>query len=373
MLDSFLAVDLTFEERVIGSLVIGIGSGILLLALPSIVHWIRARIDARTELSIDRSDRPIRIGTAFVQRFGQLAVLLVAVIGVLMVWEQWEVLDRGYTVLATTFPTLSRVGLTVVLVIAAYYVLNSVQVWVERTTGRARRFNEHDQEIIKRIIQLLVLLTTAFLVLLVWQIDVSGLFLTAGVLGVILGYAARDTLGSIVAGLVLMFSRPFEIGDWVIIGEEQGIVTDITIVNTRIRAPDGEHVIIPNTEINHRTIRNRSDEPRIRFAVEVGIDFETEIDTARNVALEALEELDIVADTPFPSVLVDRLEDSSVVLRVRFWVDRPNAEKAWKAEHKALEAITTAFSRNGVHIPYPHQRFVTEEKNHLPGMETDDP
>ncbi len=366
MIESFVPTDLPRDERLLISLVIGILTATAYLVLPRLVRTARERMIKRAEVPVEEEETPVRLGTAIAKRTLQLVVIAVGATVLLLVWGQRTLLEDVFATLTQTFPTLSRVAMTGLLLLVAYLAIRSMKRWVERTTGRARQFNAHDQEIIKRIIQLLILVATVLLVLLIWRIDISGVLVSAGVLGIIIGYAARDTLGSIVAGLVLMFSRPFEIGDWIIVGDDRGIVTDITIVNTRIRSPAGEHVIIPNTEITRQTVRNRSHERRQRFSVDVGIDFAEDVDRAREVAIEAVEDLEIVSDTPFPSAMIDHLDDSAKVLRVRYWVDRPNTEKMWKSQDQVLTAITEAFAREGIHIPYPHQRFVTGEKARPP-------
>ncbi len=93
--------------------------------------------------------------------------------------------------------------------------------------------------------------------------------------------AARQTLGSLLAGFMLMFARPFEIGDWVEIEEKEGIVTDISIVNTRIQTFDGEYVMIPNDTVGGSTIVNRSRKGRLRLEVDVGIDYDARRRTGR--------------------------------------------------------------------------------------------
>ena len=160
----------------------------------------------------------------------------------------------------------------------------------------------------------------------------------------------------------MMLSRPFEIGDWIEVGEDRGVVTDITIVHTRIRGPNGEHIIIPNEVIAQQKIRNRSAEKRIRFSVDVGIDYRADVDAAREIAKQTVEEIDMVAESPFPSVLVEELNDSEVTLRIRFWIDRPNAEKLWRVENDVLSEVKAALTKEGINIPYPHQRIITDEK-----------
>ena len=119
---------------------------------------------------------------------------------------------------------------------------------------------------------------------------------------------------------------------------------------------------IPNEVVGSQTIRNRSKENRLRLAVDVDVDYDADLETAREVAREAVDSLDIVEETPFPSVRIEELDDSSVVLRIRFWVDRPNTEKMWKVEDEVLKAAKTALEDAGINIPYPHLRSVTDAK-----------
>lgn len=359
----WLAVhDLSQDEQVLLSVVLAIVTVGLIVVAPRLVKATRDRIDERSEIAIDDQRRPVRVGTVVAQRLVQGCMLLVAVVLLLLLWNQHLLLAESYGVLSEVFPHISRLVFTGVLVVGAYEANNTIGGWVDRTTNHASQFNEHDQEIIKRVLQLSLLIVLLLLILSIWSVDISGLLVGAGVLGIIIGYAARDTLGSIIAGMVLMLSRPIEIGDWIVTGDDRGIVTHITIVNTRIRSPNGEHIIIPNSKLANRTIRNRSHERRLRFSVDVGVDYDTDIERARAVALEAIETVDLVAEAPFPSVLVNHMDDSSIVLRIRFWVDRANTEKQWKAENQVLEAVTEAFSQEGIHIPYPHQRFVAGPK-----------
>lgn len=77
--------------------------------------------------------------------------------------------------------------------------------------------------------------------------------------GIIPGLAFQSTLGSVLAGFVLILSRPFEIGDWARIGDHEGFITEISINHVRLRNPDGEHVVLPNEAVSNRTTINRSE------------------------------------------------------------------------------------------------------------------
>jgi small-conductance mechanosensitive channel len=188
--------------------------------------------------------------------------------------------------------------------------------------------------------------------------DLGSLLVGAGFLGIVVGMAARQTLGSVLAGFVLMFSRPFEIGDWVTIGGHDGVVADISIVHTHLRTADGEHVHLPNDVVASESLVNRSREGRLRLEVDVGIDYDADVDRAVEVARRAAEECDAVVDAPDPGVVVKEFGGSAVTLGVRAWVDDPSAERCWAARTALVSAIKRAFDAEGVGIPFP-QRTVT--------------
>lgn len=353
------------ESQLFASAVLLIGAFLGILLLPRLEQRLFDRFkndDRLPELGSLSEYVPIKIGIRFVTRLGQFALGILASILLLTVWGYEPLLRSVAETLSVTIPLLTRIGGTALLLIGAYFGTMAVGGWVESAPTHARTFNAHDKEILKRVLQIAVLLTAVLIILSLWHVDISGLLFGAGVVGVILGFAAQETLGSIIAGLVMMLSRPFEIGDWIEVGEDRGVVTDITIVHTRIRGPNGEHIIIPNEVIAQQKIRNRSAEKRIRFSVDVGIDYRADVDAAREIAKQTVEEIDMVAESPFPSVLVEELNDSEVTLRIRFWIDRPNAEKLWRVENDVLSEVKAALTKEGINIPYPHQRIITDEK-----------
>ena len=356
----------TTQEQLLGlTVVLLLMAGLLLAILPYGIRHLKTALENATEREWGETlDGYLPVGrlTYAIVRFSQLTVVVGGTVGVLHLWGYESPIWYTMEILTVMWPTLSRMVASGIVLIAAYFGGLAISSWMDSLSANTPGIDRHDREIITRVLQLTLLLTAVLFVLTLWNFDISGLLVGAGVIGVILGFAAQETLGSIIAGFILMFSRPFEIGDWIVVGDDRGIVTDITIVHTRIRGPNGEHVIIPNEVVGSQTIRNRSKENRLRFAVDVNVDYDADLETAREVAREAVDSLDIVEETPFPSVRIEELDDSSVVLRIRFWVDRPNTEKMWKAEDEVLEAAKTALEDAGINIPYPHLRSVTDAK-----------
>jgi small-conductance mechanosensitive channel len=159
-----------------------------------------------------------------------------------------------------------------------------------------------------------------------------------------------------------MFSRPFEIGDWVEIGDHEGIVTDITIVTTRMQTFDGEYVMVPNDVVSAESVVNRSRKGRLRIEVDVGVDYDADPKHAADVALDAVKGLDAVLRVPTPQVVVKEFADSSVVLGVRVWIDNPSARRKWRTRTAVVSAVKEAFASEGVKIPFPQRELMGREE-----------
>lgn len=255
-----------------------------------------------------------------------------------------------------------RVLLTVVLFAAAYTVTRILKrLLLGGSSSRSRTTSEHQRRITFYVSQVAIYIVAVFGTFSFWGIQLSNLLFGAGVLGVILGLAFQSTLGSILAGFVLMLSRPFEVGHWVRIGEHEGFVTEITINHVRLRNLDGEHVVLPNEAVGDRTIINRSMEGKLRQRIEVGVDYTVDPEHAESVAREAMSDLDEIMTQPAPQVFPTQFDDSAVVLELRFWINNPTPQRKWRAVQAVIHGVKTKFREEGVKIPFP-QRELTGRK-----------
>ncbi|MFW5924053.1 MAG: mechanosensitive ion channel family protein [archaeon] len=288
----------------------------------------------------------------------QVSLAFVTGLLVLLVWGQYDLVVSTITALSLSVPILAQLGITVALFGLTWVAIDVLDSWLDHVTERSEDFTKHQEEIAFRVLQIVLFSAVTLAALTMWGIDLSGMLVGAGFLGIVVGIAAQQTLGSLLAGFVLMFSRPFEIGDWVEIGDQEGIVTDITIVNTRMENFDGEFVVLPNDLVSNSTIINRTKKGRIRLTVEVGIDYEADPDHAQEVAVEALSEVDGLLSVPRPVAISSYFGDSAVVLELRFWIDKPSARRRARARSAAVRAVKSAFEREGIKIPFPQRELM---------------
>jgi len=222
----------------------------------------------------------------------------------------------------------------------------------------------HQRHVAHHVVQILVFAPAILFVLALWGARPGSFLIGAGAIGVVVGLAARQTLGAMLAGFVLLFARPFEIGDWVVIGEEEGTVTDVSVFNTAIRTFDNEHVLVPNDQVTSREIVNRSRNTRLRIQVDVGIDYDVDPGEAAEIAREAMTECDELLDDPAPDVVISEFAASSIVLTCRFWIYEPSISRKWEAQNAMVEAVKAAFEREGISIPFPQRTVSTREGEH---------
>ena len=289
----------------------------------------------------------------------QLTVVGIAGIALLAIWGQIDVALAVLDIASLSLPMVVQAVFTLFVFVVAYVAMNILRSWLSTMTDRSNQFTQHQEEVAYRVLQLVMFSAVGLVLLSLWGVDLGGLLIGAGFLGIVAGMAAQHTLGSLIAGFVLMFSRPFEIGDWVEIGDREGIVTGISIVNTRMQNFDGEYVILPNDVVSNSTIVNRSKKGRLRIRVDVGIDYEVDPERAQSVAEETLKSVDELLTVPRPQAMTKRLADSSIVLELRFWIDKPSARRRAKATSAAIRAVKEAFESAEIKIPYP-QREVSD-------------
>ncbi|WP_121741103.1 mechanosensitive ion channel family protein [Natronorubrum halophilum] len=286
-----------------------------------------------------------------------ISACLLSLAIVLGVWDQTSGIQAIYADQDLGSDTIARGVFTFVLVVGTFILTRFARRIIREVLGSASTVTDHQREITHRLTQVSIWSVSLVIILGVWIDDLGGLLVGAGFLGIVVGMAARQTLGTIIAGFVLMFDRPFEIGDWIEIEDEEGIITDISIVNTRVQSFDGEYIMVPNDVISSSTVINRSKRGRLRIEIDVGVDYTTDVERAADIAKDVVTELDESLTGPSPQVVTKNFADSAVVLGVRFWIDKPSARRRWNARTAAIHAIKTAFEEEGIKIPYPQREL----------------
>jgi small-conductance mechanosensitive channel len=183
-------------------------------------------------------------------------------------------------------------------------------------------------------------------------VPTTSMFAILGAAGLAVGLALKDSLSNIASGVMLIVLRPFRTGDHVIAAGQEGVVLEIRVFQTRLRALDHRVIILPNSEITTAPIINYSSLPQRRFDVSVGVGYEDDLQKAREVLLRIARDEPLVLDEPEPAVRVLNLGASSVDLVLQAYA--ANADFV-EARSRVLEAVRNQLVGHGLSIPYPRR------------------
>ena len=183
---------------------------------------------------------------------------------------------------------------------------------------------------------------------------------TTAVGAVVIGLALQDTLGNLFAGLAIQIEKPFRVGDWVTISNQDGMVSEITWRATKVRTKAGNFVVVPNSVLARDIITNYCEPTRsLRLQIDVGASYDVAPNVVKSVIRDALENAPVILPDRVPEVLLAEFGDSAIVYRVRFWVSDFEGDERAKDVVRSL--IYYAFRRNNITIPYPIQVEMTPE------------
>lgn len=229
--------------------------------------------------------------------------------------------------------------------LVAMLVRRVAQLWAEQTEG-----DRSTEILIGRLGYGSVWVLGSIVALGLLGLNFATLLGTLGLTSVAIGFSLKDVLSNYISGVILLAARPFRLNDEVVIGEYEGTVIQVKLRTTTIQTYDGRKVFIPNQSVFNRSIINNTASIARRSDVIVGIDYEANIDTAKQVIKAALDRVETVEAAPAPVVLVRELAASTVNLEVRFWVNSRRREFL-QVTSQALQAIKESLQEAGIEMP----------------------
>lgn len=265
-----------------------------------------------------------------------------------------------YKAMMVEFADLSvAYGLNLLTAIAILLAGFAIARWVARLVRTRlqdlKRFDDALIPVVVQIARYAILVFTLILVLAEFGIQTTSIIAVLGAAGLAIGLALQGTLQNVAAGFMLLFIRPFTVGDFIETAAGSGTVDEIGLFMTRMRTGQGIFVAVPNSKIWSDSITNYSMLPTRRIDLVVGISYDDDIDKARDIILKLAKGEDRVLDNPEAVVNVINLGDSSVDLELRAWTKR---QDYWDVRWGLTKDVKNALDKAGISIPYPHVQMV---------------
>lgn len=259
-----------------------------------------------------------------------------------------KVLD---TLLSWCLDTGIKILVSLVILVVGFRLINVIS---RRIEGKFKSNARHDKTIVK-VLGYIGKVGAKILVVIgivgYLGIDTSGLTALVTSLGVCAGLAVNGALSNLAGGVIIIFTRPFKIDDYIKVegNDVEGTVEDIQIVCTKLRTPDNKVIYVPNGTLSNSNIINYSEKPTRRVDFKFSIAYENDFEKAREILLGFCSSHALVLSDPAPMVRVLKYGESGVIITARVWV---NSEDYWTVNFDILEGAKKLFDKNGITIPY---------------------
>ncbi|HIV13227.1 MAG: mechanosensitive ion channel family protein [Clostridiales bacterium] len=242
-----------------------------------------------------------------------------------------------------------------ILALIVYAIGTKVIAWLCRIVrkhllkyGTDEAAKSFVMSILKISLHILLIMTLAAQV----GVDRTSIATVLASAGVAVSLALKDGLSNFASGLIIMFLRPFSVGDYIIEHGEnnEGTVEKIELYYTTLATTDSRRVVIPNSLLTGNCITNVTAADKRRLEIKVGISYDSNLQKAKDILRELIQEDPELMDQEESQIYVDSLGESSVVLGLKSWV---KTEEFWNTKWRMNERIKEAFDANGIQIPYP--------------------
>jgi len=315
---------------------------VLAKAVDIFIDRILSRLAAKTRIRFD--DKLINYFHApicwTVLGFGVLHSLAVGVLH-----DPWQMI----------LPQATKTILLILWLIASIRIFNWIVEQYMTRTHEKGKIGKDLFMVLKNVLRVVVIVAGLIWLLSIWHINLTPLFASAGIAGIAVALAAKDTLANFFGGISIFMDNAYKVGEYIILDSgERGEVVEIGIRSTRIKTRDDVIVTIPNSIIaNSKIINESAPIPRFRIRVPMGVAYGSDLDKVEEVLLAVADTNDNIEKYPEPRVRLRAFADSSVNFELLCWVKDPR-DKGLEV-HNLLKAAYAAFAAHNISIPFPQR------------------
>ena len=241
---------------------------------------------------------------------------------------------------------------------AAFKLTSTTLIGLSRLADRVTWLEARTLPLFDNLSKILLFSVAIYFFLIAWDLNLSAWLASAGIVGIAVGFAAKDSLANLFGGLFVIMDSPYKIGDFINLDSgERGQVIKIGLRSTRLLTRDDVEITLPNAHIANAKVINESGGPyeKTRVVVSVGVAYGSDIDQVRAVLLAAAQSVENVVLDPAPRVRFVEMGDSALIFRVQGWIDEPVLRG--RCIDGLNTAIYKALAQANIEIPFP-QRVV---------------
>ena len=255
------------------------------------------------------------------------------------------------TVLSWCLNTGLKVIISLIVLFVSFRVINLTAKRILKKTGNNEKFDKTLVKTLTYVGKIAAKILVAICLVGYLGIDTSGLTALVTSLGVCAGLAVNGALSNLAGGVLIIFTRPFKVDDYIEVEGSSiaGTVEEIRIVSTKLCTPDNKVIYVPNGTLSNSNIINYSEKNTRRVDFSFSVAYESDFEKAKELILNLFASHELTLKDPAPVVRVSAHGDSAVDITARVWV---NSENYWTVKWDILEESKRLFDENGIEIPY---------------------
>ncbi len=296
-----------------------------------------------------------KIDDLIVKSISSIIFYIVIILGFKIGIQHFEFETTVYSSIVDTLFILVVVAL--LMRIITNFSMHWLKDWATKTESTA---DDRLIPLVAKILKAVTIILGFIFIFDTWHINISPLLATAGIAGIAIGFAVRDSLANILGGMQLVLDKTFKVGDKVELESgEMGEILDIGIRSTKLRTYDNEVIYIPNGSLANTKIKNFTvPDLSVRVNINFGVEYGSDPDQVRKVVLETVKKIDSVIDNPEPAVQFLNMSDFSLDFVARVWVS--SWTEAYSTKLKVTDKIYKALNKAKIGIPFPTRTIYTK-------------
>lgn len=244
----------------------------------------------------------------------------------------------------------TNIILALVIFFVGKWIVAEVTNIIVKVLRKSSKLNETLVIFFKNIIYYALLIVVILTALEQVGVQTTSFLAILGAAGLAIGLALKDSLSNFASGVMIVFFKPFKIGDFVTAGGVSGVVTEIHLFNTEFKTGDNQKILVPNASITSGSITNVNAHDKRRVDLVIGVGYEDDIKKVKELLTSIVASHEKILQEEANKIAVSELADSSVNFIVRAWVNTPDY---WDVRFDLIETIKTQFDQEGITIPYP--------------------
>lgn len=296
-----------------------------------------------------------KVDDLIIKSISSIVFYIVLVLGIKFGLQYFELKTTIYNNLINTLLII------IVTVLLIRIINNFFKHWAEEWKFKTKTTtDERVIPLLQKILKAVIIILAVIFVFTAWHINISPLLATAGIVGLAIGLAVKDSLANILGGLQLVLDKTFKVGDKVELESgEMGVIMDIGLRSTKLKTYDNEVIYIPNGSLANAKIKNFTQpDISIRVNVNFGVEYGSDPEKVQKVVLEAIKKIDTVIEEPEPVVQFLNMSDFSLDFVARAWVQEYT--QAYSTKLKMTDEIYEALNKAKIGIPFPTRTIYTK-------------